>query len=154
MSLGPNQVCRCVAFFAINARLTKWNSCRGITCAQAAKNSFDPKPHHCNSITNSSLFSVGGLMEKHIWPHCLKIVENDTSEPFTMAFSTNFCRIKTELSGNTVWPQASFFYAMLNETFSVIFKHRVWRANQRHTVYNLFPSKKSKSKRHFLMKKV
>ena len=26
-----------------------------------------------------------------------------------LAFSTNFCRIKTELSGNTVWPQAPGF---------------------------------------------
>ena len=57
----------------------------------------------------------------------------------------NFCPIKTDLSGNTVWPLASDFQklakvdhfwhfylktlvqtllAMLNETFSVIFKHR------------------------------
>ena len=26
-----------------------------------------------------------------------------------LAFSTNFCPIKTDLSGNTVWPQASGF---------------------------------------------
>ena len=26
-----------------------------------------------------------------------------------LAFSTNFCPIKTDLSGNTVWPQASVF---------------------------------------------
>ena len=26
-----------------------------------------------------------------------------------LAFSTNFCRFKTDLSGNTVWPQASGF---------------------------------------------
>ena len=37
------------------------------------------------------------------------------------AFSTNFCPIKTVLSGNTVWLQAS---KMLIETFSVIFKYR------------------------------
>ena len=149
MSLGPNQVCRCVAFFAINARLTKWNSCRGITCAQAAKNSFDPKPHHCNSITNSSLFSVGGLMEKHIWPHCWKIVENVASESFTMAFPTNFCRIKTELSSNTLWPQA-FFLCNVEWDFFCDFQTPCL-TNKSRAVYNLFPSKKAKSKRHFLM---
>ena len=62
----------------------------------------------------------------------------------------NFCPIKIDLFGNTVWPQATGFQklskmetilgilnqllfphnvnaslAMLNETFSVIFKHRV-----------------------------
>ena len=36
------------------------------------------------------------------WPHCLKITQN-------IAFFTNFCPIKTDLSGNTVWPQASGF---------------------------------------------
>ena len=68
-----------------------------------------------------------------------------------LAFSTNFCPIKIDRSGNTVWPQTSgfqkltkltifgisyellstqnvkvarFALAMLNETFSVIFKHR------------------------------
>ena len=28
---------------------------------------------------------------------------------FILAFSTNFCPIKTDLSGNTIWPQASGF---------------------------------------------
>ena len=35
-------------------------------------------------------------------------------------FFSNFCPIKIYLFGNTVWPQAS------NETFCVIFKHRVY----------------------------
>ena len=40
-----------------------------------------------------------------------------------------FCPIRIDPSGNTVWPQASGFQklaplAMLNETFSLIFKHR------------------------------
>ena len=33
---------------------------------------------------------------------CLKVVQ-------ILAFSTNFCPIKTNLSGNTIWPQASGF---------------------------------------------
>ena len=64
-----------------------------------------------------------------------------------LAFSNNFCPIKTDLPGNTVWPQASGFPKLakmdhfwhfqltfvtqnvnvarnVNETFSVIFKHR------------------------------
>ena len=36
--------------------------------------------------------------------HCLKITQN-----VALAFSTSFCPIKTDLSGNTVWPQASGF---------------------------------------------
>ena len=36
---------------------------------------------------------------------CLKIAQNVA----ILAFSTNFCPIKTDLSGNTVWPQASGF---------------------------------------------
>ena len=64
-----------------------------------------------------------------------------------MAFSTNICPIKSDLSGNTVSPQASNYLkfakmghflpflikfrqlAMLNDTFSVIFKHRVRAKN-------------------------
>ena len=41
--------------------------------------------------------------------HCLKITQNVAFEFLILAFSTNFCPIKTDLSGNTVWPQASGF---------------------------------------------
>ena len=37
-----------------------------------------------------------------------------------MAFSTNFCHIENDVSSNHVWPSLT----LLNETFSVIFKHR------------------------------
>ena len=41
---------------------------------------------------------------------CLKITQNVSFEFFLiLAFSTNFCPIKTDLSGNTVRPQASGF---------------------------------------------
>ena len=43
-----------------------------------------------------------------------------------LAFSINFCPIKIDLSGNTVWPQASDFQTMI--LFSVIFKHCVGKA--------------------------
>ena len=41
--------------------------------------------------------------------HSLKITQNVTFEFLILAFSINFCPIKTDLSGNTVWPQASGF---------------------------------------------
>ena len=41
-----------------------------------------------------------------------------------LAFSTIFCPFEIDRSGNAVWPKASL--AMLNETFSVIFKHCAW----------------------------
>ena len=42
--------------------------------------------------------------------HCLKITQNVAFEFFLiLAFSTNFCPIKTDLTGNTVWPQALGF---------------------------------------------
>ena len=39
--------------------------------------------------------------------HCLKITQNVLF--WILAFSTNFCPIKTDLPGNSVWPQASDF---------------------------------------------
>ena len=41
--------------------------------------------------------------------HCLKITQTVAFEFLILAFSTNFCHIKTDLSGNTVWPQALGF---------------------------------------------
>ena len=47
----------------------------------------------------------------------------------TLVFSVNFCRIKSCLSGNTVWPHFLAFsmnfcpLTVLNEIFSVIFQH-------------------------------
>ena len=41
--------------------------------------------------------------------HCLKITQNVAFEFWILAFFTNICPIKIDLSGNTVWPQASGF---------------------------------------------
>ena len=44
-----------------------------------------------------------------------------------MAFSTNFCPVKSDISGNTVWPQASDILKLTlarDGTFLVIFQHR------------------------------
>ena len=35
-----------------------------------------------------------------------------------MAFSTNFCLIKADLSGNTVWPQALGFQKFIKLTMN------------------------------------
>ena len=87
------------------------------------------------------------LCKLHEYSHCLKITQNVEFNFLILAFSTNFCPIKADLSGNTVWPQAFkntpkwtifgiFIWllstqnenvaslAMLNETFAVIFKQR------------------------------
>ena len=40
---------------------------------------------------------------------CLKIAQNVSFEFFILTFSTNFCLIKSCLSGNTVWTQALGF---------------------------------------------
>ena len=54
---------------------------------------------------------------KNVESHCLEIAQNVVFEYLILAFSTNFCPIKMNFC-----PLASL--AMLNETFSVIFKHR------------------------------
>ena len=41
--------------------------------------------------------------------HCLKIPKMSHLNFSILAFSTNFCSIKTDMFGNTVWPQASGF---------------------------------------------
>ena len=41
--------------------------------------------------------------------HCLKITQNVAFDFLMLAFSTNFCIIKSDLSGNAVWQQASDF---------------------------------------------
>ena len=48
--------------------------------------------HKYHTVNNFSLYT-----------HCLKITQNVAFEFFDiLAFSTNFCPIKTDLSGNTV----------------------------------------------------
>ena len=78
---------------------------------------------------------VAKLFKKKQKTQCLKITQN-------VPFSFNFCPVKIDLSGNTVWPQTSGFQKLAkltnfgismkllrsqclicNETFSVIFKH-------------------------------
>ena len=40
---------------------------------------------------------------------CWKITQNVAYKFFNLGISINFCPIKSDLSGNTVWPQASGF---------------------------------------------
>ena len=56
--------------------------------------------------------SVGKYWAKRLeffFAHCLKITQNVAYEFLILAFFTSFCPIKTGISGNTVWPQASGF---------------------------------------------
>ena len=53
------------------------------------------------------MLSIKKFRQCLLSPHCLKITQNVAFE--SSAFLTNFCPIKTGLSGNTVWPQASGF---------------------------------------------
>ena len=60
---------------------------------------------------------------------CLKILKKshfvNKCLLWILAFSTNFCPIKTDLSGISVWPQAlGFQMDHFWQSFSVIFKHR------------------------------
>ena len=63
-----------------------------------------------------------------------------------LAFSIIFCLIKTDLSGNTVWPQVSDFQKL---DFSVIFKHRaIWTTLPKLVYHNMnwTPRKYEKAK--------
>ena len=53
--------------------------------------------------------------------HCLKITQNAHLNFLVLAFSTNFCPTKTDLSGNTVWPQATGFQKLAKLTIFGIF---------------------------------
>ena len=47
---------------------------------------------------------------------CLKITQNVSFEFFNFSIFTNFCPIKVNMSGNTVWPQASGFQKLAKWT--------------------------------------
>ena len=49
-----------------------------------------------------------------------------------LSFSTNFCPIKIDLSGNTVWPQASGFQKLVNLTIFGIFNELLSTQNVNH----------------------
>ena len=50
------------------------------------------------------------LLKMYHFSHIVwKLLKMSHLKFWILAFSTNFCTIKTDLSGNTVWPQASGF---------------------------------------------
>ena len=79
-------------------------------------------------ISNSQRFENGSKMS-YFRNKIGKVMSHSIWKPFkmshlnfsTLAVSTNFCLNKIDLSGITVWQQASAFQ---KETFSWIFKHR------------------------------
>ena len=65
---------------------------------------FCPKIHRIFWIQKSP------EIKRPPWPHIVwKLLKMSHLNYLILAFSTNFCPIKTDLSGNTVWPQASGF---------------------------------------------
>ena len=73
-------------------------------------------------LGHSSLFSGGGRRTtkvRHIVWKLLKMSHWISLK--ILAFSTNFCPNKTDLSGNTVWPQASGFQKLAKLTIFGIF---------------------------------
>ena len=113
--------------------------------------------HHFLSINSSLKWNINTETKEFFLilskSHCFKITQNVAFAFWHFGIFTNFCPIKIEVSGYTVWPQASgfqklakmdhfwhfkltFVYSkckrsslrsqcwMLNETFSVIFNHR------------------------------
>ena len=61
-----------------------------------------PVPH----LPDQPIVRIFAILDGHggqVSPHCLKITQNVAFDFFLiLAFSTNFCPIKTDLSGNTV----------------------------------------------------
>ena len=57
----------------------------------------------------------------HFKTQCFKITQKVTFEVLILAFSTNFCFIKNDLSGSAVWPQASAFEKLAKLTIFGIF---------------------------------
>ena len=57
----------------------------------------------------------------HFKTQCFKITQKVTFEVLILAFSTNFCSIKSDLSGSAVWPQASAFEKLAKLTIFGIF---------------------------------
>ena len=50
---------------------------------------------------------------KKSYTFCLKIIKNVAFLVLKFGIFTNFCPIKSDLSGNTVWPQASGFQKLV-----------------------------------------
>ena len=72
------------------------------------KNKWSKKIWPDSSLILCKLWIAKGLV--WILLHCFTLFENYSKcRIWILAFSTNFCPIKVDLSGNTVWPQASVF---------------------------------------------
>ena len=58
------------------------------------------------------------LFRPRTWAQCLKITQNVAFKRFSiLPFSTNFCLIKIDLSGNTFWPQAPAFKELAKQNW-------------------------------------
>ena len=102
-----------------------------------------PATVHFSNVVKGRMFHARKTGYKYILAYPTLFENYVAFEFFNFALSTNFCNIKSDLSGNTVWPKHHGFQklaklptqnvnvkckckhslAMLNATFSVIFKH-------------------------------
>ena len=87
--------------------------------------------HHSLRVNAYAIsFFLGKILKITKCSQSLKITQNVGVSFWILSFSTFFFPITFDLSGNTDWLQASVFrflwtsLAMLNETFSMIFRHR------------------------------
>ena len=107
--------------------LRQWYLSRKMNSLSNSPSGSVNKPNWSNSLKPKRKIS-----KSH--SRCLKIIQNVSFE-----FLISHCSIKIDLSGNTFWPKALCFQKfvklavvgifhtsldMLNETFSVILKHR------------------------------
>ena len=59
------------------------------------------------------LGTAASLLKQVYFTHCLKTPNMSHLNFWICAFPTNFCHIESDLSGNTVWPQASGFQKLV-----------------------------------------
>ena len=85
---------------------------------------------NCSSISRNiceSTFRLGQLKKLQllfVYYTTVTLIQNVWKSHLNfriLPFSTNFCPIKIDLSGNTVWPQASGFQKLVNLTIFGIF---------------------------------
>ena len=104
-----------------------WAIRRTLVTSQTLKKEGQPDNFFCWNFylarTKNPFFPLlafGGLLVNgypFVWPHTVgKLQKMSHFNFWILAFSTNFCPIKRDLSGNSVWPQALGFQKLAKMT--------------------------------------